>query len=165
MRLFYFIKSFLFKLFHRAEKNIDANSGSYPNWYAIALKELNIKEVSGTKHNPRIIEYHKQTSLKAKDDETAWCSSFANWCVIKSGVRGTNSAAARSWLKWGHGIAEPRKGCVVVFWRGSLKGWQGHVAFFVKEDKNYIYVLGGNQNNSVNVTAYTKDRLLGYRWP
>ncbi|MDH4280687.1 MAG: hypothetical protein OEW83_21690 [Acidimicrobiia bacterium] len=51
-------------------------------------------EIRGRKDNPRIIEYHASTSLKASNDGTAWCSSFVNWCVSQAWLTGTNSAAA-----------------------------------------------------------------------
>ena len=136
-----------------------------PKWYLIARKELEsgVIEIRGEEHNPRIIEYHQSTSLKATDDETAWCSSFVNWCVDMAGLKGTDSAAARSWLKWGKSIDEPKEGAIVVLKRGN-KPWQGHVGFFVGIKDNHILMLGGNQGNEVNISSYSKDRLLDYRW-
>ncbi len=138
---------------------------SSPKWYAAARKELEagVEEDFGKEHNPRIIEYHQTTSLKATDDETSWCSSFVNWCVEVSGFQGTKSAAARSWLNWGQPLNEPRDGCIVVFKRGN-KPWQGHVGFYAGTQGNHILVLGGNQGNEVNISSYHKNRLLGYRW-
>lgn len=132
----------------------------YEKFYNAAKAEMGIHELSGSKHNKRILEFHATTSLKAKNDEVPWCSSFVNWVVTKQcGMNGTNSAAARSWMKWGKPLKKPVKGCIVVFTRTG----GGHVAFFHSEDKDYIYCLGGNQSNSVNISAYKKDRLLGYR--
>jgi uncharacterized protein (TIGR02594 family) len=130
--------------------------------YEIANKELGIKEIKGRLHSNRILEYHSTTTLKATDDETPWCSSFVNWCVQLAELKGTNSAAARSWLKWGNEVKEPYEGCVVVIKRGN-SSWQGHVGFFVKEVGNNILILGGNQSNAVTVSSYSKERVLGYR--
>ncbi len=134
-------------------------------WVDVAKAEIGVKEVAGSKHNPRIVEYHQTTSLKAKDDETAWCSSFANWVMKQAGETGTNSAAARSWLNWGKKIDKPVPGAIVVFWRGSPTGTQGHVGFYMGEEGNNILVLGGNQSNGVNISKYSKSQLLGYRMP
>ena len=142
-------------------------SGEGPMWYLIALREMEtgVDEIRGAEgHNPRIVEYHQATSLKATDDETPWCSSFANWCMMKADVERTNSAMARSWLRWGQSLDEPRKGCVVIFSRPP-KPTSGHVAFFEEQRNGRIFVLGGNQSNQVNITSYPGDRLLGYRWP
>ncbi len=133
-------------------------------WFSIAQNELGETEIAGSEHNPKIIEYHDSTSLKATDDETPWCSSFVNWCIEKSGRQGTDSAAARSWLQWGEKISHPRKGCIVIFSRPP-HSWTGHVGFFDSLQGNHILVLGGNQKNAVNYSSYSDSRLLGYRWP
>ena len=90
-----------------------------------------------------------------------------NFCVEKSGNDGTNSALARSWLGWGKPLARPTKGCVVVLWRGSENGRQGHVGFFVRTVGTKIEILGGNhddpQGDKVSIARFPKSRLLGYR--
>lgn len=136
-----------------------------PSWYDIARYELGVEEINGSKHHPRILLYHQATSLKAKDDETSWCASFVNWCMNESNHKGTFSASARSFLNWGNVIEKPRLGCVVVFWRVSIKSWKGHVGFYAGEEGDSILCLGGNQNDRVSVKKYPKSRVLGYRWP
>lgn len=132
--------------------------------FATASKEIGVKEASGSKHNPRIIEYHSTTG-KFSDDETSWCGSFVEWCLKQNGIAGIGSegAGARNWLKFGRDTKTPKKGDVVVFWRESLSSWKGHVAFYSHETSTHIYVLGGNQSNAVNISAYPKAQLLGYR--
>ena len=130
--------------------------------YELAKQEVGTKEVPGPQHNKRILEYHATTTLKATDDETSWCSSFVNWCVTKAGKKGTDSAAARSWLKWGHETKEPKEGDIVVFQRPPSPT-SGHVAFFVKREGDAIYCLGGNQSNQVKVSIYKASDLLSYR--
>lgn len=141
-------------------------AGDGPAWYDIAVREMNtgVDEFAGEADNPRIVEYHQATSLKASDDETPWCSSFVNWCMMKAGQARTNSAMARSWLNWGVPRDQPRTGCVVIFSRPP-KPTSGHVAFFEKIHGDRIFVLGGNQSDRVNVSSYAADRLLSYRWP
>ncbi|MGA1861037.1 TIGR02594 family protein [Azospirillum sp. 11R-A] len=134
------------------------------NWLAIAQGEVGQQEVHGPKNNSRIVEYASCTSLGATDDETPWCSSFVNWCMIHSGISGTGSAAARSWLKWGVPLDEPKVGCVVVFRRGTSPQ-SGHVGFVLADNGQTLKVLGGNQRNRVCVMDYRKSEVLGYRWP
>ncbi len=125
--------------------------------------EMNVAEVRGDVHNPRIVEYHEATCLKASDDETPWCASFVNWVLQQSGGTGTDSAAARSFLKWGEPLKEPKIGCVVVFKRGT-KPWQGHVGFYMgRNRKGDIVTLGGNQSNQVCLATYPARDLLGFR--
>jgi uncharacterized protein (TIGR02594 family) len=136
-------------------------------WMPIAESEIGVHEFAGSADNPRIVDYHAATSYGARDDEVAWCSSFVNWCMREVGQTRTGSAAARSWLNWGTILSEPRKGCVVVLRRGN-SNWQGHVGFSISEgDTNgpYIYVLGGNQGDAVNISPFPKTRVLGYLWP
>lgn len=53
-----------------------------PMHYRFAYKEIGTKEVRGRNHNPRVLEYHDTTG-NFSDDETAWCASFVNWCLIQ----------------------------------------------------------------------------------
>lgn len=138
-----------------------------PDWLSVARKEIGTAEIPGPINNKRVIEYHMETSLGASNDEVSWCSSFINFCFMKAGIDGTDSAAARSWTKWGVPLTTPEIGCVVVFWRVSPKSWQGHVGFYLSdsEDGKSVYVLGGNQSDMVRVSKYKKERILSYRWP
>ena len=136
---------------------------SDPPWLEIAFGELGTKEIKGEKHNPRVLAYLQSCELLSKSlqrrDETAWCSAFVNWCIEQTGLEGTNSAWARDWLNWGEKLTTPTRGCVVVFSRGP----GGHVGFYLDETETHIEVLGGNQNDEVNVLFYSKRRVLGYR--
>jgi uncharacterized protein (TIGR02594 family) len=134
-------------------------------WMKHALGECGQHETRGKSHNnPRIVAY-QATVGHAKDDETPWCSAFANWCMVQAGIRGSGRANARSWLTWGTQCpSQPTFGCVVIFSRPP-KQWNGHVAFYVGSQAGKIVVLGGNQHDSVCVAPYPASRLLGYRWP
>jgi uncharacterized protein (TIGR02594 family) len=143
-----------------------SNPSGDPKWLEIARAEMGIKEIQPG-DNPRIIAYHKETTLRATDDETPWCSSFVNWVMAECGIFGTKSAMARSWLTWKNGIhlQRPVLGCIVVFWRGSPSASTGHVAFWLGENDGVVTTLGGNQSNSVCISHYGKDQVLGYIWP
>ena len=131
-----------------------------------AKRELNTKEFPGAENNKEVVKYHK-TAGGFKRDSIAWCSSFVNWCFMMAGgiydeIR-SGKANARSWLKVGEVVTEPEYGDLVIFWRGSKKGWKGHVGFFIKEVDGKILVLGGNQLDMVCYQKYSKSRVLGYR--
>lgn len=141
-----------------------------PAWmfHAFAEYKAGVKEVAGKTANPRIVEYFKATNLGANpiafSDETPWCSAFVNFIMQQSGQKSTRSAMARSWMNWGK-QAKPEYGAVTVFWRTDPKSISGHVAFYVGEEGSNIWVLGGNQFNSVSFAKYPRQRLLGYRMP
>lgn len=141
-----------------------ASTSDAPAWLAAATRELGVREHLREADNPRIVEYHRATSLRATGDEVPWCSSFVNWCMRQAGIDGTGSAAARSWLAWGQRLTEPRSGCVTVLRRGSNPA-QGHVAFFLLSRGSTLDLLGGNQGNQVKIQAYPAMQVLGYRWP
>ncbi len=143
-------------------------------WMRVAQAEMFVAEVAGRGNNPRIMEYHATTTLGSQPDSVPWCSSFVNWCLRQVGIRGTNSAAAASWVNWGQGLEAPRYGCIVQLRTarqghdratGSSSG--NHVAFFVSQTATHITLLGGNQSNQVKESNY---RLSSYdiramRWP
>ena len=130
----------------------------------IALSEFGVKEIVGGRHNPEVLKYFHDTGHEwVKTDETAWCSAFMNWVCKKSDLPYSGALNARSWLKIGCEVDTAYIGDVVVFSRGNPNGWQGHVGLYIRETTNWIYVLGGNQNNQVKISKYPKTRLLQYR--
>ena len=127
--------------------------------YMEAAKDTS--ELPGAAMNDEVAKYWEAVNYKANDDAVPWCSAFTNYILMKAGIPRTESAAAMSFKKWGTEIA-PRIGCVVVIPRG---GWKGHVGFLAGEDTNYYYVLGGNQNNQVNIAKFSKSKNQFYfRW-
>lgn len=133
-------------------------------WMPIAKAEIGIKESAGHIHSPKIVEYHSKTSGKFTNDETPWCSAFANWVMDQAGFKGTGDARARSWLSWGDKLPAPRFGCLVILSRGNDPN-SGHVGFYTKELPLLIEVLGGNQGDQVKLSWFKKFNVLGYRWP
>jgi uncharacterized protein (TIGR02594 family) len=137
----------------------------------IAKKEIGQEEVVGKGNNPRIIKYHASTSLKAKTDETPWCSSFVNWVIKQANMEGTDSAAAASWLTWGE-KSSAKSGAITVIRNASaanssLTSSGNHVGFLIKETATHYVLLGGNQSDCVKESRYPKSSwtLRGYRWP
>lgn len=133
--------------------------------YALAKKELGVKEISGVKHNSTVVAYFRDAGHpQITDDETAWCAAFVGAMLARAGIKPTGSLAARSYLKWGTpvGLTEVKPGDIVVFQRGD-SSWQGHVGFYVKHDATTISVLGGNQANQVSIAKYPQAKLLGIR--
>lgn len=133
-----------------------------------AAKEIGVKEIPGPKSNPRVEEYlawggSVNNNLKLKDD-TPWCAGFVGWVLEKSDMTSTNSLMARSYEKWGVSKKkDPMPGDIVTFWRTSLKSGFGHVGFFLKRSGDFVYVLGGNQSDEVNIARYSTARMTDIR--
>lgn len=128
--------------------------------------DLNWKELDGEESNYLITECYKAVDGLGNpemidDSKMAWCSAYVNKKIQDAGGRGTRSPSARSWLRWGK-ETNPFEGCIVVFKRG-MSLWEGHVGFFIKADYKYVYCLGGNQSNDVNISKFLKTSVLGYR--
>jgi len=136
-----------------------------PPWMLIVQEEYNknTKEVTGGE-NPNILAYHQCTALKATDDETPWCSAFANFVMQKCSLayKGTQSAQAISWLEWGKEIGG-RYGAIAVKDNGD---GTGHVTFFLclADAEEYGYFVGGNQNNQLQISKYLLSDFV-FRWP
>jgi len=136
-------------------------------WIKFALQEYGTKGIPGPGSNARVGEYLKVVGL-GPDDETPWCSAFANWCMTQAGIPGTKSGLARSWLRWAEAsqcLAAPVWGCVAILWRNKPTGPQGHVGFYVGRIGSNVVLLGGNQGNKVSAAEFPESRVLGYRWP
>lgn len=137
-----------------------------PVWVAKAFGYVGIREIPGSKHNPTIVGWWSKIVAPFRDDETSWCAGFTGGVLEEVGIKSSRSAAARSYLKWGVKLSAPAVGAVVVFWRGSVNGWSGHVGFVVGKDQaGNLMVLGGNQGDMVSIKPFGRDRILGYRWP
>lgn len=131
--------------------------------YELAQKEVGTYEwAQGA--NPKVVAYYRDAGHpEVKDDAVAWCAAFVGAMLQRSGVKPTGSLAARSYLDWGKVVdpAEAQPGDICIFKRGT--GWQGHVAFFVKQTPTMITVLGGNQSDAVNIKNFSKASLIGVR--
>lgn len=137
-----------------------------PLWLQAARLYIGLREIPGIQHDSTILGWLELLKSKIRDDETPWCATYVGGIFESIGIKSTKSLAARSYLDWGVKIDEPVVGCVVVFWRGSPKGWSGHVGFVVGRDaENRLLVLGGNQNDQVSIEPFDESRVLGYRMP
>lgn len=129
-----------------------------------ALSFYGTKEIAGSKHNKIILDMFAESGFaNIKNDETAWCSAFIIHCAKYCGYEYTGSLLARSWLDAGKVVKDCVAGDIVIMWRDDPFSKKGHVGIFINRVDDDIYVLGGNQNNCVNITAYPVTRVLGYR--
>lgn len=144
-------------------------------WLKIAYEQF--KKYKGKKENSEelgnqicneyfpIAKYGKQDATKV-----AWCAAFISYCVLKSGYKNSSNPSVggydwgiaprknhkkRGWFEGEK--TEPFVGAIGVF---KHKGGYSHVAILTGETKEGKYVfLGGNQNNQINITAYSKARV------
>lgn len=136
-----------------------------PTWLAVARSYIGLEEIVGSEHNEQILAFWKACKLPFRDDETPWCAGFVGGVLEQCRIRSSRSGMARSYLKWGTELTEPKIGAVVVFWRVARYSTSGHVGFVADHpDGGFIPTLGGNQGNKVCIKPYPQSRVLGYRW-
>jgi uncharacterized protein (TIGR02594 family) len=144
--------------------------------FEFAQRYTNIKEVAGNMSNPLILAMLRLDQKWPDDDKVPWCSAFMNWICWNLRLPRSKSLRARSWLLVGEevGVNSAEVGFDIVILKrggGSQPGPEvieapGHVGFFAGwsyQNPNNVLMLGGNQNDSVNTSAYSMNRILGIR--
>jgi uncharacterized protein (TIGR02594 family) len=133
--------------------------------FEIARGYIGITEGPGPENNPVIMEMYASVGHEwVEHDSVAWCAAFVGHCLERAGIRSTRQLTARSYLAWGVPveIADAQPGDIGVIPRGT-SSWQGHVFFIERVEGPWVWGLGGNQSDAVNVKRYLVSKLLGVR--
>lgn len=135
-------------------------------WMPIALRELGVMETPGPGSTSRIVSYHAACTLHATDDAVPWCSAFTGWVLAQAGLVPTHNAMARSWTHWGRAmdLLNPY-GAITVLARPDGGSGSGHVGFCLDADGPDLWLLGGNQHDSVSIARFPVSRMIACRWP
>lgn len=137
----------------------------HPAWLGEAWRLFGVRELKGRAHNRTILELYRDVGhSQISADEVRWCAAFVGACLERVGLKSSKTLMVRSYTKWGREATASDVGAVAVLSRGHDRSL-GHVGFIVGETGSKIYVLGGNQANSVSVAAFPKSRLITARWP
>jgi uncharacterized protein (TIGR02594 family) len=140
--------------------------------FDMAQRFVGVREVPGSQSNPAVLAMLKLDGDWPEGDDVPWCSAFANYVAWLLRLPRSKSLMARSWLKVGRAVGEEAEAGfdVVVLKRGTGKqpgpevlDAPGHVGFYAGVENGKVLVLGGNQHDEVNITAYPKTRVLGIR--
>jgi uncharacterized protein (TIGR02594 family) len=97
---------------------------------------------------------------------TSWCAAFVNAVLRDSGLQGSGSLMARSFLDVGQAVSgAPQRGDIVVFSRGDPNGPYGHVGFYAGpgDAPGTMKILGGNQGDKVSYADFPASQALGVR--
>lgn len=125
----------------------------------VASKLIGTREIVGKQHNPVILDWALSLGLDKvyTNDEIPWCGLFIAYVVKQAGFEPVNNPLwARNWTNFGNKQTIAMLGDVLVFVRSG----GGHVGLYVGEDDVCYHVLGGNQNNTVNITRILKTRCI-----
>ena len=144
---------------------------------AIGELEVGACEAGGNNCGPFVRKYLAPAGVA---EGNSWCASFVSWCYLqavgsdRTAMPFGYSPGARSLLAefkrngWssapGSGYL-PQPGDIVVWWRVSLAGWQGHVGLVHSVQDGMLYTIEGNRSPRVQGFSYVlsrMDRLLGF---
>lgn len=137
---------------------------SDPAWLVEAKRHVGLKEIPGPRHNSTILGWLRKLRAWWSEDEMPWCGTFVAHCLQEAGLPIIkNWFRAKDWAAYGSNLRSTHvaPGAILVFARQG----GGHVGFYVGDDANFFYVLGGNQSNGVNVMKLAKARCIAIRWP
>lgn len=145
----------------------DPNFYKSAPWMPTAMSQIGINEESNAS---TIKNYLLVGGGIAASESVAWCAAFANWCLLKAGIKGTGSALARSFLNWGVSTGRDNipYGAIAVM-TGTRGPSSGHVCFVTKDLGTKIEVIGGNQttdNSGGTIVKYdTGGRVTKITFP
>lgn len=129
-----------------------------------ALHQVGLKE-----GNPILDSYLQKANPGLNPAQTPWCAGFVGSVLNSSGLKGTGSLAAKSYLKYGQPIQTPSQGDIAVFndMSGNNDPARGHVGFIdsIDPSRGVVKVLGGNQGNSISIKEYPMSAVAGFRRP
>jgi uncharacterized protein (TIGR02594 family) len=129
---------------------------------AAARKDIGFHETGSNRGIERLI-----ASARCGSEGEPWCAIFVNAKLEDAGLRGSRSAAARSFERDPNFVrlAGPALGAIGTMWRGSPSAGSGHVFFYVGENERGVLGLAGNQSDGVRCAYQDRARIVGYWWP
>lgn len=140
--------------------------------FDLAQRFVGVKEVPGAGSNPQVLAFLRLDDSWPQGDDVPWCSAFANYVAWLLRLPRSKNLAARSWLNVGVPISlfQATLGDIVILKRGGgeqpgpeVISAPGHVGFYAGHDGATVYVLGGNQGDSVSIAPFPVFRILGIR--
>ena len=91
-----------------------------------------------------------------------WCARFMNLVLQRSGYKGTDSDAARSFANYGQRVSGPQVGAIAVM---SRRGG-GHVGIITGIDASgNPIMISGNNGNRVREAPISRGRIYAYVMP
>jgi len=141
---------------------------------AIQEMEAGAKEISGNNRGPWVKKYLNGLAPEGN----SWCAGFVSWCHEEApgampfeysvGARDIRNQFRRSGWSYDASEAQPQPGDIVVWWRGTIDSWKGHIGLVHHYKDGILYTIEGNRGNfpakvqSYNYVLSRMDKLLGF---
>lgn len=148
------------------------NIGTLPKMVQLAINDLGVSEIKGSKSNSRIMQMAKNIGVEdiyTSDDKQAWCAVAVNSWIFESGKPMVdfkkdryNLLRARYLLNWGNKVDNDKfkLGDVIIVERSG----GAHTFIAIARTKNGNPIgIGGNQNNTTSIAEFDKQRIIGVR--
>ena len=141
---------------------------------AMAEAEKGAREVGSNNHGPWVEKYLNGLAPEGN----SWCAGFVSWCFDQApgampynyslGARDVRNQFRHKGWTYDLGEEEPAPGDIVVWWRGTFNGWQGHIGFVHHCADGILHTVEGNRGPYPSpVQSYTyvlsrMEKLLGF---
>jgi uncharacterized protein (TIGR02594 family) len=127
--------------------------------HSVAGASESARLVAQAKHSSDVVataERYRGTNPTGRPRQ--WCAAFANMVLERTGHRGSGSAAAVSFARYGSPAPGPVPGAIVVF--------PHHVGFVVGvAGPGRVRVVSGNHGHRVGEGVYSTRGVIAYRYP
>ena len=138
-------------------------------WLDWVLGHLGEKEDDSEASNPFIdalwgaigIKWDHTTDI---DSKVPWCAALVGAALFHTGYPHTASGLARSYLSYGMPIQVFRRGCILIWPRGSNPR-AGHVDLGITLEDGIVETVGGNVKNQVALGKRPIKEAIGMRMP
>jgi RHS repeat-associated protein len=143
-------------------------------WVSTMFANYLLTEDRSSKTNPTIKEMINSVNLENMigNDNQPWCGAAVSYSMSENSIPFSYPGSGYSSAKgsyWGNNWSESNSlgtnnfvyGSVVVLRSGNYT----HVGILVGQTNDMVHLLGGNQNNQINVSEYAKNRVLFMSYP
>ncbi len=132
----------------------DAQSALALEALKVAIEEIGHGEEGGNNSGPHVAKYHGIQDDHDPDDDGSWCSSFCSWAYEEAGRRlgvtlpfqrsGGAKRLFKNVVSTGKVVSNPLPGDLVLWDRGLVGSWQGHIAIVEAVENGVLLTIEGN---------------------
>lgn len=141
---------------------VEAPAETMPPWMAEMHRKMGLHEI---RDNAALIAWLKIGRYLGNPRDLPWCGDAIESCIAKtlpSEPLPANPFFAQAWNTFGVDVKVPLVGGIgVIRWTPT----SGHVGIVAGIDGGTVYMLGGNQSNSISVAGFPRSKFIGFRWP
>lgn len=144
--------------------NAQTTTELMPPWMAELHRRMGLHEI---RNNAALIDFLKIGRFLGNPRNLPWCGDAVESALLKAlpdqaDKVPKNPFWAQGWKDYGIDVGVPLVGSIgVIRWNAKA----GHVGFVAGVSDGYVYLLGGNQNNAINIAKFPASKFIAYCWP